>query len=343
LCIGCAAETLYYSSNSNNNTRPSLRTNTHTFISTLGEKLFHQYYVTSKPYPLLPEIVSTNSYTRAEYKTLLIDHNVPYACPTDDFDAYIARHLPILSKWTRIADTNSVTSNPVTITHVLLTSSTSDNPTDCDYTVFFSNDNVLLAQTQRKKRSSNQQSKKKLKTSHTTSNSNNKITSPTMTQTTIQPSTPTKPSRVTRQSTATLTPSSSSSHKSSSPPTKPTKHNPKTTKSTLHQQHKSLIGRQFLKWFEGQEVSPGKYVQRGIFQATISEIHDYFHLIYHEDKDEEDLNFNQLCLSPFDTLTSSNNTKIPTHIRLWIHTTQIYASDQQRMKSLLAFHMQHYL
>jgi hypothetical protein len=163
-----------------------------------------------------------------------------------------------------------------TIAHVLLTSSTSNDPSDGDYTVFFSNDNALLTQTQLQKRSANQQSKKKSKTSHKSSNADNMTSSPIMTQTTIQPTTPDKPSRVTRQSTAALTPSSTSS-KPTLPPTKTTKCNSKSKdiKSILHQKHKGLIGRQFFKWFEGQEVTPGEYVKRGIFQATISEIHEY--------------------------------------------------------------------
>jgi hypothetical protein len=255
LCLGCAAETLYYSSNSdnnttvtlqpntltNNNTRQPLRTNTHTYISTLGEQLFHQYYVTSKSYPLLSNIVLTNSYTHKDYRTLLIDHNVPFVSLNDDFDAYIARTLPVLSKWTRTTDADTTICNPVTIAHVLLTSSTSDDPSDCDYTVFFSNDNVLLAHTQRQNRTHNQQSKKKSKTSHENPNAGNMISSPIITQITMPLTTPDKPPRVTRQSTATLTPSSSSS-KTALPPTKTTKRNSKS-KITKSKQFTSKIQR----------------------------------------------------------------------------------------------------
>ena len=171
MCLCCAANTLYYLSNSNNSKRLVERTNTHKYIKTLGEQLFHTQRVTSNPYPLLSEIVPFNSYARKEYKIQLVDKDVPYTYITDHFDKYIEQNLPILSKWTR---TTSVYThpNPVTVTHVLLTSTTSAEPSLCDYTVFFSNDTALHAQLQ--------QTKKRRKSKHQRDKPNALTTLPTV-------------------------------------------------------------------------------------------------------------------------------------------------------------------
>jgi hypothetical protein len=250
---------LYYSANSNNCTPKQQRTDTHTYISTLGEQLFHQQYVTSNPYPLLPTIVAANLYTRQEYKTLIVDHDVPYVSSSDQYNQYIDQTLPINTKWNRFNKDDTTPTNPVTISCVLLTSAISSDPASCDYTVFFSNNNILLAQSEEHRRN------KRAKKSKTSKENN-------VTPITSQPYQQATPSANTRQSTAKNSndkqPLSTSSMKSSTSLT-PKRPRKPINSHKLFQQYKFLLHRDIHKWFKGTQISETEWKDRGIFRGTI--------------------------------------------------------------------------
>ena len=83
-------------------------------------------------------MIQTNDCTITQYQIQLFDQNVPYNNSSDLPNNINAILPPLYSKWIRQAiQTND---KSVTITNVLRTSYYSDEPTEDDYTVFFSND-----------------------------------------------------------------------------------------------------------------------------------------------------------------------------------------------------------